>query len=288
MYIYEEALVAYKSKNYVIAFEKFQAAARLGIPDAHLKLGFMYANGIGTIQDHAESIRWYQSANEARRSLEDHDVFKEIQSGNFYHKENQENPTAAEYIVVEKIENKYEDGFSLEDGRLSHGKIYWLIAILILIVMMAASYIGKGVVWELINGEGWAKSIRWTPIDGRSAERKSIDGTLDAWRDKAENNVGLCVSGIYAGPEDIRSFEQASNAYLEKLVNIKREIEEHKITKSKARENLRPLSIEAAALGKFYNSNLVRCYLSSATARDISKRINSVNIGYAEVVELTK
>lgn len=61
---FEEGLSAAQSGDFATALQHFEPLAEQGHPDAQLKLGFMYANGQGVAQNHAEALLWFQRAAE--------------------------------------------------------------------------------------------------------------------------------------------------------------------------------------------------------------------------------
>jgi len=61
----EEGLAAYRAEDYAKAVEVWQALAEKGDPVAQYRLGAMYAEGKGVVQDDATAMMWFQrSANQ--------------------------------------------------------------------------------------------------------------------------------------------------------------------------------------------------------------------------------
>ena len=61
---FEDALAAYKRKDYASAFSLFRSLAEAGDPRAQDNLGVMYGKGNGVPQDYAESFKWHRRAAE--------------------------------------------------------------------------------------------------------------------------------------------------------------------------------------------------------------------------------
>lgn len=55
---------AYKRGDYVKAARELQAASKQGDTDAQVLLGYMYDQGLGVSEDHAEAAHWYLRAAE--------------------------------------------------------------------------------------------------------------------------------------------------------------------------------------------------------------------------------
>ncbi len=61
---YDEGLAAYKRGDYETALREFKPLAEQGHPRAQWALGFMYYNGEGVPQNHAEAAKWLRRAAE--------------------------------------------------------------------------------------------------------------------------------------------------------------------------------------------------------------------------------
>ena len=59
---FEQGLSAYRSYDYASAFTIWRELARRGDAYSQSSLGFLYRNGLGAPQDHAEAARWFEAA----------------------------------------------------------------------------------------------------------------------------------------------------------------------------------------------------------------------------------
>ena len=59
---YEQALAAFKEKDYKTAIEKWKSCSRQGEANAPGNLGVLYHEGKFVTQDYAEAVRWYKLA----------------------------------------------------------------------------------------------------------------------------------------------------------------------------------------------------------------------------------
>ncbi|WP_196800515.1 tetratricopeptide repeat protein [Thioalkalivibrio sp. AKL10] len=57
-------LAAYLDGDYPLAYEEFRPLAEQGDKVAQERLGWLYDNGLGISQDHAEAAKWYRRAGE--------------------------------------------------------------------------------------------------------------------------------------------------------------------------------------------------------------------------------
>jgi TPR repeat protein len=60
----EDAIAAYKRKDYASALSLFRSLAEAGDPRAQNDLGAMYSKGDGVPQDYAEAVKWHRRAAE--------------------------------------------------------------------------------------------------------------------------------------------------------------------------------------------------------------------------------
>ena len=58
----EDAIAAYKRKDYASALSLFRSLAEAGDPRAQNDLGAMYSKGDGVPQDYAEAVKWHRRA----------------------------------------------------------------------------------------------------------------------------------------------------------------------------------------------------------------------------------
>ena len=63
---FEDALAAYKRKDYASAFSLFRSLAEAGDARAQDNLGVMYSKGDGVPQDYAEAVKWHRRAAELK------------------------------------------------------------------------------------------------------------------------------------------------------------------------------------------------------------------------------
>jgi len=61
---FEDAVAAYKRKDYASAVSLFRSLAEAGDPRAQDNLGLMYSKGEGAPQDYAEALKWCRRAAE--------------------------------------------------------------------------------------------------------------------------------------------------------------------------------------------------------------------------------
>jgi len=61
---FEDAVAAYKRKDYTTAFRLMKQLAENGDGNAQTNLGFMYFSGQGVSKSYAESVKWYRRAAE--------------------------------------------------------------------------------------------------------------------------------------------------------------------------------------------------------------------------------
>jgi len=61
---FEAGLAAYDRGDYDTALQEWRPLAAQGVASAQYNLGWMYAQGRGVAQDHAEAVRWYRLAAE--------------------------------------------------------------------------------------------------------------------------------------------------------------------------------------------------------------------------------
>ena len=54
--VFEKGLEAYKQRDYATALSEWRPLAERGNADAQVKLGFMYADGLGVPQDYALAV----------------------------------------------------------------------------------------------------------------------------------------------------------------------------------------------------------------------------------------
>ena len=59
---FDDALAAANRGDYATAFRLWRPLADQGFPSAQFNLGFMYNNGKGVPQNHAEAVKWYRLA----------------------------------------------------------------------------------------------------------------------------------------------------------------------------------------------------------------------------------
>ena len=61
---FQDAVDAYKRKDYKTAYKLFLPLAEQGDADAQYSLGLMYANGEGVPQDYKEAVKWFRLSAE--------------------------------------------------------------------------------------------------------------------------------------------------------------------------------------------------------------------------------
>ena len=61
---FQDAVDAYKRKDYKTAYKLFLPLAEQGDADAQYMLGFMYLRGDGVSQDYQEAVKWYRLSAE--------------------------------------------------------------------------------------------------------------------------------------------------------------------------------------------------------------------------------
>ena len=61
---FQKGFVAAQSGDYVTALQEWRPFAEQGNAQAQHNLGFLYDNGLGVLQDHAEAAKWYRLAAE--------------------------------------------------------------------------------------------------------------------------------------------------------------------------------------------------------------------------------
>ncbi|MBM3508219.1 MAG: SEL1-like repeat protein, partial [Alphaproteobacteria bacterium] len=61
---FDKGLEAYGRGDYAAALKEWRPLAEQGDAIAQALLGFMYAEGQGVPQDHAEAVKWYRRAAE--------------------------------------------------------------------------------------------------------------------------------------------------------------------------------------------------------------------------------
>jgi uncharacterized protein len=59
---FDDAIAAYKRKDYASALSLFRSLAEQGDTRAQGNIGVMYSNGEGVPQDYAEALKWYRMA----------------------------------------------------------------------------------------------------------------------------------------------------------------------------------------------------------------------------------
>src|SRR6185503_8133210 len=59
---YEDAVAALGRRDFTHAVRLFRPLAEQGNPRAQIRLGRMYANGLGIPQDYQEAVKWYRKA----------------------------------------------------------------------------------------------------------------------------------------------------------------------------------------------------------------------------------
>ncbi len=66
---FDEGMAAYESKDYAAALREWQPLADQGLAAAQIRLGLMYANGIGVQKNETEAAKWYTKAAEQGNAL---------------------------------------------------------------------------------------------------------------------------------------------------------------------------------------------------------------------------
>ena len=59
-----DGVTAYKNGDYTTAFKKFREWAEQGDKQAQFKIGYMYQNGQGVVQNYKEAVSWFRKAAE--------------------------------------------------------------------------------------------------------------------------------------------------------------------------------------------------------------------------------
>ena len=57
---FEDAELAFNTKNYLLALSKYKKSASKGNGDAAFQVGFIYSNGLGVAKDYSESRNWFK------------------------------------------------------------------------------------------------------------------------------------------------------------------------------------------------------------------------------------
>ena len=71
---YQEGVDAFENGIYLVAFEKWEPLATVGIPDAQHNLGALYEYGQGVPQNYPEAAKWYYRAAEQGHSIAQHNL----------------------------------------------------------------------------------------------------------------------------------------------------------------------------------------------------------------------